>query len=266
MSETRGLDAWAVPESEPDDAVRAAVAGPPSADPPWPATVRATLWWHRATREARALAPAGRCLPITLAMVVDYLETPVGPYREVLASPVLRLPARASGFQPAMAVPLIAVDSTLSVHGGRVHWDLPKVLAQFSGDVHDGLLVDGGAWSVRTATRLRGPAFPLAGGLRFAQPLAAGGVRHAGSTLRGRARLATVSVTSSGPTLPGWLRAGTHPGLAIVSGRVSTGPAAQEWPGSPTWVTLRCTNNTPCADLPGWRGAPATGNAVPHDD
>jgi hypothetical protein len=214
-----------VRESEPDDAVRAAVAGPPSADPPWPATVRATLWWHRATAEARRLAPPGRCLPVTLAMVVDYLETPVGPYREVLASPVLRAPNRRTGLLPAMTVPLIAVDSTLSVHGGRVHWALPKALARFDGDVHDGLLVDGDGWVVSTATRLLGPTFPLAGGLTFAQPLPGGGLGRASARLRGRARGARVSVTSEGPTLPGWLVAGTHPGVAITSGRMSTGTA-----------------------------------------
>ncbi|WP_460868972.1 hypothetical protein [Rhodococcus aerolatus] len=201
------------------------MAGTPSADPPWPATVRATLWWHRATAEARRLAPPGRCLPITLAMVVDYLQTPVGPYREVLASPVLRAPGRRTGLLPAMTVPLIAVDSSLSVHGGRVHWALPKVLATFDGDVHDGLLVSGEGWSVRTATALRGPTLPLAGGLTFAQPVARGGLSRAGARLRGRARLARVSVTSTGPTLPGWLRAGTFPGVAITSGRMSTGPA-----------------------------------------
>ena len=119
---------WSVPESTSDR-----VDWPVSDPPPWPARVRATLWWHRSTSAARELGPDGRTIPMTVAMMVDYLDSPVGPYREILASPVLHAPGKRIGPMPRMAVPFIAVDSEPSVHGGRVHWQLPKVLAEFDG-------------------------------------------------------------------------------------------------------------------------------------
>ena len=76
---------WAVAES-----AEPGVELPVSPPPPWPARVRATLWWHRPTAAARSLGPSPS-VPLTVGMVVDYLDSPVGPYREVLASPVLPL-------------------------------------------------------------------------------------------------------------------------------------------------------------------------------
>src|SRR6478609_1264488 len=97
---------WSVPESTTDR-----VDWPVSDPPPWPARVRATLWWHRSTSAARELGPDGRTIPMTVAMMVDYLDSPVGPYREILASPVLHAPGKRIGPMPRMAVPFIAVDS-----------------------------------------------------------------------------------------------------------------------------------------------------------
>lgn len=202
---------WAVPES-----AEPAVELPASAPPPWPARVRATLWWHRASRGARALGPSP-ALPLTVGMVVDYLSSPVGPYREVLASPVLR-----RALVPTMAVPFIAVDSPTSAHGGRVHWDLPKALAVFTGDVAGTSAAEGAGWHVRTAVRPYGPRLPIAGAIRFAQPVE-GGLGVATVRMTGRARLVRVTVDADGPTLPGWLTPGTHTGVT-VSGRMTTGP------------------------------------------
>jgi hypothetical protein len=78
---------WSVAESE---GIPAQL--PVSSPPPWPATVRATIWWHRANEQAIALGGQDSNINITVAMVVDYLDSPVGPYREILASPVLRRP------------------------------------------------------------------------------------------------------------------------------------------------------------------------------
>jgi hypothetical protein len=202
---------WAVPES-----AEPTVELPASAPPPWPAAVRATLWWHRASPDARTLGPSAS-LPVTVGMVVDYLSSPVGPYREVLASPVLR-----RTLLPTMAVPFIAVDSPTSAHGGRVHWDLPKTLAVFTGDVTAVGAVEGEGWHVRTSVRPLGPRLPVAGAIRFAQPVD-GGLGVATVRMTGRFRLARVDVDSSGPTLPGWLTPGTHTGVT-VSGRMTTGP------------------------------------------
>ncbi|QCQ90244.1 hypothetical protein [Rhodococcus sp. SGAir0479] len=211
---------WSVRESE-----DARADWPVSPPPPWPADVRATLWWHRTAPDAAAFGPGGRVLPVTLAMMVDYLDSPVGPYREVLASPVLRMPSKRVGLLPAMAVPFIAVDSASSVHGGREHWNLPKVLATFSGDVIGASAAYGDDWRVEATARPVGLRLPIAGVLGFAQPLPDGGLATARARLRGRFRIARVAVESAGPTLGRWLRPGVHPGIVIETGHMRTGPA-----------------------------------------
>lgn len=211
---------WSVPESTSDR-----VDWPVSDPPPWPARVRATLWWHRSTSAARELGPDGRTIPMTVAMMVDYLDSPVGPYREILASPVLHAPGKRIGPMPRMAVPFIAVDSEPSVHGGRVHWQLPKVLAAFDGDVQRNFTATGNGWRVRSDTRMLGPRLPIAGALGFAQPDVGGGVAIASARLAGSFRYARVSVEAEGPTLPNWLAAGNHHGVVILGGKMTTGPA-----------------------------------------
>lgn len=215
---------WSVTESE-----SARTEWPESPPPPWPAEVKATIWWHRARPAGRALL-SGRTIPVTLVMVIDYLNSPVGPYREVLASPVLQRPGRGMGPMPRMSVPFIAVDSETSVHGGRTHWHLPKVLADFGGDVLTDASVSGeGAsgdgWSVRTQAKGIGPSFPIKGALGFAQPSGEGSLL-ATARLTGKARLARVQVGASGPSLGEWITPGTHFGLQIVSGRMATGPSS----------------------------------------
>ncbi|SNS51787.1 hypothetical protein [Rhodococcoides kyotonense] len=207
---------WSVMESEADHG-----EWPDSPPPPWPADVRATIWWHRATRSGRELVPE-KSVPITIVMVVDYLTSPVGPYREILASPTFRRPGGGLGAFPRMSVPFIAVDSARSVHGGRTHWHLPKVLATFDGDVLGESRAATQEWSVDAAARPIGPAFPIRGGVGFAQPVD-DEFQVAGSTLSGKAKLCRVKVGAQGPTLGSWLKSGTYPGLQIVSGRMSTG-------------------------------------------
>ena len=210
---------WSVAESE---GIPAQL--PVSSPPPWPATVRATIWWHRANEQAIALGGQDSNINITVAMVVDYLDSPVGPYREILASPVLRRPGGGRGVMPRLSVPFIAVDSAASVHGGREHWHLPKVLADFTGDVLEGSGASGPDWLVETQSEGRGPSFPIKGGLGFAQPVV-DGLQIASTKMTGRARYAKVTVLAEGPTLTGWLKPGTHHGLQIVSGTMETGIA-----------------------------------------
>lgn len=206
---------WSVAESETER-----TDWPASPAAPWPANVRATIWWHRA--RSSDFAPAGaKTLPITMCMVVDYTTSPVGPYREILASPVLR---RDVGKIPRMAVPFIAVDSATSVHGGRTNWHLPKVLAEFDGDVLGEAAVSSGQWSVRTRSRGFGPQFPMRGSIGFAQPVA-GGSAVGVAGLRGKARVARVQVDAVGPTLSRWMPSGTYFGLQILSGSMRTGEA-----------------------------------------
>ena len=103
-----------------------------------------------------------RTLPVTVGALIRYRETPVGPYHEVLGSPVLLLgPAR-----PAACVPFIAVDSLASVHGGRENWQLPKTLARFDWpeQPRGGFELDaeGRGWSVHATVRPRAARFPFA--------------------------------------------------------------------------------------------------------
>ncbi|MDJ0359364.1 hypothetical protein [Rhodococcus sp. H29-C3] len=217
---------WSVTESQ-----STRTEWPESPPPPWPAEVKATIWWHRARPAGRALL-SSRTIPITVVMVIDYLNSPVGPYREVLASPVLWRPGRGMGPMPRISVPFIAVDSETSVHGGRTHWHLPKVLADFGGDVLADASVSaagvsgegssGDGWSVRTSAKGIGPSFPIKGALGFAQPSDEGSVL-ATARLTGKARLARVQVDASGPSLGKWITPGIHFGLQIVSGRMATG-------------------------------------------
>jgi hypothetical protein len=196
---------------------------PESPPPPWPADVLATIWWHRSTAAGRELFP-GSTIPVTMVMMVDYLSSPVGPYREILASPTLRRPGNGLGVMPRMSVPFIAVDSEQSVHGGRTHWQLPKVLADFGGEVLGRCAASGDGWSVRSKARGLGPAFPIRGGLGFAQPVD-DEFALANARLSGKARLCRVKVEAKGPTLATWLRSGTFSGLQIVSGTMATGPS-----------------------------------------
>jgi hypothetical protein len=190
---------------------------------PWATRLEALVWWHRATDAAVETLPVQlrgrRRLPLTLAGFVRYLDTPVGPYREVLASPVVLLtPA------PAGTIPFIAVDSPASVVGGRENWALPKTLAEFAWA--DGrIAASGDGWSVSADVARRGPAIPFAAPALNRQVGADGRELTMGIRGLGLARMARVDVAVEGPDLPSWLRAGRHPAVAIRQARVRFGAA-----------------------------------------
>ena len=183
--------------------------------PPWDCLVRAVVWVQRAPSPLpSSFRYAGRVRAVTLGAVVDYLESPVGPYREVFAGPLLR-----GTVLPVVHVPFIAVDSLPSVHGGRAHWSLPKAVAQFAGDVGAGrVTATGDDWAVSVQARPRGPLLPLRGPLVNAQT-----EQRAVISLRGRGRLASVDVAATGLVLGGWLGTGTHPGV-VAEGRMRVQP------------------------------------------
>lgn len=183
--------------------------------PPWDCRVRAVIWVQRAPSPLpSSSAYAGRVRPVAMGALVDYLESPVGPYREVFAGPLLR-----GTLLPVVHIPFIAVDSLPSVHGGRAHWALPKTVASFTGDIGAGQAAAvGDDWSVGVDAVARGPRLPLRGPLSSSQ---AG--RRAVVSLRGRGRLALVDVTATGLTLGGWLGSGRHPGV-VAEGRMVVGP------------------------------------------
>jgi hypothetical protein len=194
-------------------ALPAAVAAslPPGTPPaPWDCRVRAVVWVQR----GECPLPPGWPVAVRgalLGAVVEYVDSPVGSYREVFAGPFLR---SAIG----ITVPFIAVDSLPSVAGGREHWSLPKGLAVFSGDVREEVRVEGDAWSVDVRTRRLGMPLPARASFRADQ-----GRGPAAVSLRGRTALARVSVDAVGPSLTGWLGSGRHLGV-VGEGRLLVGP------------------------------------------
>lgn len=179
--------------------------------PPWACRVEAVVWWHRARPQARESLPPGTRagLPVTVGALITYLDSPVGPYREVLACPVL---LRGGGLVRT-TVPFIAVDSVPSIAGGRAHWALPKVLASFAGP-----RADGDGWHLAARPSPYGPPLPVAARFTTTQD----GVRAARSCVRARARLARVEVDGDG--LPPWLVPGRHPGAVLSCARLLVGP------------------------------------------
>ena len=213
MTDARLLDLPSVPESVLPPELLAQLPATTAA-PPWHCRVRAVVWLQRGAPPDEGPF-AGRLLPVTLGAVVDYLDSPVGAYREVFAGALVR-----GGGRPAVHVPFIAVDSLPSVQGGRAHWGLPKAVARFDGDIGAGrCTATGDGWSVDvTASAFRLPV-PLVGA--FANAQAAGRARV---VLRGRGRPARVRVDATGPTLTGWLGSGTHHGV-VAHGRMVVHPA-----------------------------------------
>jgi len=211
-----------VPESElPDaDAARLPDASAPA---PWATVLDAVVWFHRAAPDAAGRLPetrGRRTLPLTVGAMIRYRDTPVGPYHEVLGSPVLL----AEWPLPAAAIPFIAVDSAASVHGGRANWQLPKALARFAWpeSTASGFELDaeGAGWSVHATVHPRPRALPVAAVVRTRQ-----GAQAFTTRAQGRARVASVDVETRGTTLPGWLRSGRHPALVLEGARVDVGAA-----------------------------------------
>jgi hypothetical protein len=225
----------------------------PPPPPPWSCRLDAIVWWHRAGPGAAAALPealtealrAPRRLPVTLAAVVRYAETPVGPYGELAGSPLLLL----DGGRVAGHVPFIAVDSVASADAGRALWALPKVMAAFTwpagplgAAAAEATVRHGeGAWSVavRVHPRRARVPFAVAGrclqvdeeGRRLAFP-----VHGVGLAAPARARVAV-----GGPEAPAWLRDGDHAALVLSRTRVRVGraapPQACSSAGSPSMLT-----------------------------
>ncbi len=215
-----------VPESGLSDSMIGQLpAGTPG--PPWDCRIEATVWWHRATLSGQALLPPG--LPagpkVTVGAFITYLDTPVGPYSEVLASPRLLAGAVRRGVLARVHVPFIAVDSLTSIQGGRSHWSLPKTLATFSGGALD-RQVRGNGWRVRATARPAGPWLPSVIRLGSTQVDGAGAVSSSVTRSMSRSRLARVVVeTESTGDLARWLLPGTHRGL-VLRGRMTVGSAS----------------------------------------
>lgn len=218
MPET--ADPTAVPglaETRLDPAYLAALPATASAAPaPWHCRIHAVTWLQRAHHPP--FAWRGPRLPFVTVALVDYEDSPVGPYHEVVAGAALRRGVKVVG-----QVPFIAVDSAASVLGGRVNWALPKTTAAFDGSAAAGTVVArGDGWSVSARTsRHRGPRLPVRLAFRTTGPLGDYVIR-----LRGTGHPVVVHAAADGPTLTSWLGAGRRLGLALT-GEMFVGPPSQ---------------------------------------
>jgi hypothetical protein len=209
-----------VPESAVGEALlsRLPVASAPA---PWTCACEAVVWGARGGRAATAaLAPGlrGSTGYAVAGGLVRYLDTPVGPYDEVLG-----MVASRTGRKPWGSVAFMAVDSEASLVGGRTNWAMPKTLGTFAGEVATGttLTVSGAdevRWRVSATPKVIGPAIPVVTRGTARQQFADGRIGSSPLTARGRVRpaLVTVEVDSDGP-LPTWLRPGRHLGAITES-------------------------------------------------
>ncbi|MDW5595600.1 acetoacetate decarboxylase family protein [Conexibacter stalactiti] len=206
-----------------------------SAAAPWQTRVQAVMWFHPAADGAAELLPprlrGERTIPLTIGAFIRYLDTPVGPYSEVLAAPVLlaRTPL------PASVVPFIAVDSLPSIHGGRANWALPKTLAAFEWTAAPPQLGEGpfsvrgegthgpSAWSVAATVSPRRRRLPIRFPLRDVQLTPDERELDIPIFVSGRAQLASAEISSSGPSLPAWLLPGRHRALVLPQARMTFG-------------------------------------------
>lgn len=193
-----------VPETTlPDEVVQRLPSS--SAPAPWATTCRALIWLARATGAAPELPVQARALNVT-AGFVTYSETPVGPYHEVFANVSFL-----HGRRLCQTVPFMAVDSDVSLVGGRANWSLPKTTATF-----DGTVAHGDGWRVAASARIIGPPLPMRSDSQVVQRFPDGTVRSAAMRMAGRSRAAIVTVdVESEQGLPDWVRPGRHLGAVV---------------------------------------------------
>ena len=161
---------------------------------------------------------------VSIGALIRYIDSPVGPYREIVAVPAfVRRPF------PQAHVAFIAVDSEASVVGGRSNWALPKGLARFEGTIgqQGDATVVGPDWTVRVGTTSRPLRLPT--WLRYSccQLWPDLTVRHFPLKVQGWSCLATVDVeVSSSGALGTWLASGRYSGFTFA-GRLRVGAATQ---------------------------------------
>ena len=194
--------------------------------PPWQVRCALTVWIHRATKDAVDVLPKElRDRPhvrITSWMLVHYLDTPVGPYDEIACVPVaLRKPS-------AVHIPFIAVDSIPSVHAGRTHWCLPKILAQFTASGATTTVradeSNSSPWWVSVQANHYGPRLPIRGSSPVQQIGDDGQLHTYPLSLRGRGHIARVAVEADvSDGLSSLLRTGTHWGFVVPDASLRVG-------------------------------------------
>lgn len=182
------------------------------------------MWWHRAPTASidalpeRLRAQAGP--RVGVVMLVRYVESPVGPYAEIAASPRLLRPDVGVGLARGH-VPFLAVDSLASIAGGRAGWALPKTIGWFDGSAGRApVRAEGIGWWLRGEAHDEGRAVPGRFRFAFAQADGDGAVHATRVRARGRVRRARVEVDIDRHSgLAQWLRPGWHRGVTF-SGRL----------------------------------------------
>jgi hypothetical protein len=195
---------------------------------PWHSQIEGALWFQTATPGARSLLPtplAARArAPFTVGGLVSYSSGPIGPYREVFGAPLIIL-----GGPPLTHVAFMAVDSPVSVVGGRRNWALPKVLAHFEGSPGrpGRVTTSGQGWALSVTTTSRRRRFPVWGSFKCAQVAPNGDVRSFTVRLRGRSQAASVEVEHAiESSLAAWLCPGRHPAILFSGKQTVTRPRA----------------------------------------
>jgi hypothetical protein len=191
---------------------------------PWHVQMSALMWRQRTRPEAAAAVPAAlavRSGGITNSGFVNYSQTPVGPYAETMAAISVR-----GGVLPRVHIPFIAVDSAPSVHAGRAHWALPKVLASFTWTEPGEVRADGDGWWLSARVVRTGPRIPLLGRSTAVQLRPDGRTGVATTGMRGWGRVVTVQVdVDPDASFASWLVAGSHRGVLVTGARLSMGVA-----------------------------------------
>ncbi len=189
---------------------------------PWECRFSSVLWVGRGGRAAAAALPHRLARSPALATIggfVRYSDTPVGTYDEVFG-----IIASRAGARPWANVAFMAVDSPVSLVGGRTNWGMPKTPARFDGEPAAGRTMTGTGtdqtpWRVSATPRVIGPPIPLRTSGTARQQFGDGRIGDSLLTFAGRARPAIVTVeVSSAGALPTWLRPGRHLGVVVDSG------------------------------------------------
>lgn len=104
--------------------------------PPWDLRASGLVMLMRANKQLQGGLYGG---PVAALMLVNYEQTPVGPYKELLFIPGWRKNGRGRHF----SIDQIWVDSHESVQGGRENWGIPKHYAGFEWEEEpDNLMVN----------------------------------------------------------------------------------------------------------------------------
>jgi hypothetical protein len=191
---------------------------------PWHVQMSALMWRHRSRPEvASALPPELRMKSkgITNAGFVQYAETPVGAYSEVMGAMSVE-----GSLLPRVHIPFIAVDSLPSVHAGRAHWALPKVMAAFTWQSPGEVRAEADGWWISARVVHTSIRIPLLGRSTAAQVRPGGAVGVSSTGMRGWARVVTVQVdVDPRASFAKWMVSGRHRGVLVTGARLSMSAA-----------------------------------------